>query len=50
MNYHQRVKELPVHHHLVSFLPVLLISVGADVRVQCLQVNSGHVGSAPHGH
>lgn len=24
---------LPVHHHLVGFLPVLIVTVGADVRV-----------------
>lgn len=34
----------------MSFLPVLLVAVGADVWVQRLQVDSGHVGSAPHRH
>lgn len=40
----------PVDHHLVGLLPVLFVSVGAHLRVQLLQVHSGHVGATPHGH
>ena len=41
---------LPVHYSLVCSLPLLLISVGANVRIQFLQVDSGDVGPAPHRH
>lgn len=42
--------DAPVDHHLVGLLPVLLVSVGAHLRVQLLQVDSSHIGAAPHGH
>lgn len=43
-------RNTPVHHGLVRVLPLLLVALAADLRVQLLQVDSGHVGAAPNRH
>lgn len=41
--------KLPVNHHLVDALPVLLVFTGTHVRVQTLKGHTSHVDAAPHG-
>ncbi len=41
---------LPVHYCLVCALPLFLISISANLRIQLLQVDSCHVSTAPHWH
>lgn len=43
-------RDTPVHHGLVRVLPLLLVALAANVRVQLLQVHSCHVSAAPHRH
>lgn len=44
------VLNTPVHHGLVRVLPLLLVAVAADLRVQLLQVDSCHISATPHWH